>query len=89
MICLPKEIRLWEIQAILSYMYNGEVSVSQEGLTGLVKCAEILKVKGLCGTSTVKCIPNNQVNNKDETQLEDAIGKTLILAFNYYFYYFQ
>jgi hypothetical protein len=25
-ICLPKEIRLWEMQAILSYMYNGEVS---------------------------------------------------------------
>lgn len=26
-ICLPKEIKLWEMQAILSYMYNGEVKI--------------------------------------------------------------
>ncbi|CRL01692.1 CLUMA_CG014910, isoform A [Clunio marinus] len=48
-ICLPKEIRLWEIQAILQFMYHGEVCISQEGLTSLVKCAEMLQVKGLCG----------------------------------------
>ncbi|KAG5682065.1 hypothetical protein PVAND_011448 [Polypedilum vanderplanki] len=46
-ICLPSEIQLWEIQAILNYMYNGEVCISQDGLKSLVKCAELLQVKGL------------------------------------------
>lgn len=59
-ICLPKEIKLWEIQAILSFMYNGEVCISQEGLSSLVKCAELLQVKGLCGNETSTIIPTEK-----------------------------
>lgn len=55
-ICLPKEIKLWEVQALLQFMYHGEVCISQEGLSSLVKCAELLQVKGLCGNETTSII---------------------------------
>lgn len=59
-ICLPKEIKLWEIQAILSFMYHGEVCISQEGLSSLVKCAELLQVKGLYGSEATSIVPNEK-----------------------------
>lgn len=59
-ICLPKEIKLWEIQALLQFMYHGEVCISQEGLSSLVKCAEMLQVKGLCGNETTSIISKDK-----------------------------
>lgn len=59
-ICLPKEIKLWEIQALLQFMYHGEVCISQEGLSSLVKCAELLQVKGLCGNETTSIISKDK-----------------------------
>uniref|UniRef100_A0A182MEY1 BTB domain-containing protein n=1 Tax=Anopheles culicifacies TaxID=139723 RepID=A0A182MEY1_9DIPT len=49
-IILPRDIKLWAIQALVDFMYKGEVNVSQAGLPDLMKCAEILKIRGLCGT---------------------------------------
>lgn len=59
-ICLPKEIKLWEVQALLQFMYHGEVCISQEGLSSLVKCAELLQVKGLCGNETTSIISKDK-----------------------------
>lgn len=42
-----KDIKYEEIRAILDYMYKGEVNVAQEQLPGLLRVAELLKVKGL------------------------------------------
>ena len=42
-----KDIKYDEIRAILDYMYKGEVNVAQEQLPGLLRVAELLKVKGL------------------------------------------
>lgn len=41
---------------MLQFMYHGEVCISQEGLSSLVKCAELLQVKGLCGNETTSII---------------------------------
>lgn len=49
-IILPHDIKLWEIQALVDFMYKGEVNVSQEGLSDLLKCAEALQIRGLCGS---------------------------------------
>jgi hypothetical protein len=67
-ICLPLEIKLWEIEAILAFMYNGSVAISQEGLQSLVKVAEILQVKGLCGDSSA--ISSNEPNS--QTIIDEA-----------------
>ncbi|CAO1407113.1 unnamed protein product [Diamesa serratosioi] len=66
-ILLPNEIRLWQMQAILQFMYQGEVCISQEGLPSLVKCAELLQVKGLCGSdpSTIVSADNQDSDNNE------------------------
>uniref|UniRef100_A0A4Y0AR47 BTB domain-containing protein n=1 Tax=Anopheles funestus TaxID=62324 RepID=A0A4Y0AR47_ANOFN len=60
-IILPRDIKLWAIQALVDFMYKGEVNVSQAGLPDLMKCAEILKIRGLCGSDAALNL--NQIHN--------------------------
>ncbi|XP_011164365.1 longitudinals lacking protein, isoforms H/M/V [Solenopsis invicta] len=46
-IIVLKDVKYSEIKAILEYMYRGEVNVAQDQLPGLLKVAQVLKVKGL------------------------------------------
>ncbi|XP_071636903.1 uncharacterized protein [Temnothorax longispinosus] len=46
-IIILKDAGFPEIQAILEYMYRGEVNVAQNQLPDLLKIAQVLKVKGL------------------------------------------
>ncbi|XP_068085624.1 protein jim lovell [Anabrus simplex] len=48
-----KDLRGWEVQAIVDFMYKGEISVVQEQLTSLIKAAESLQVRGLAHTEHV------------------------------------
>ncbi|KAJ6641790.1 Protein bric-a-brac 2 [Pseudolycoriella hygida] len=57
-IILPRDIKLWEIQALVDFMYKGEVNVSQAGLPDLLKCAEALQIRGLCGTDAALNLNN-------------------------------
>lgn len=61
-IILPRDIKLWEIQALVDFMYKGEVNVSQAGLPDLLKCAEILQIRGLCGSDAALNL-NHITNN--------------------------
>lgn len=61
-IILPKDVKLWEIQALVDFMYKGQVNVSQAGLPQLLKCAETLQIRGLCGTDSTL----NEVSTKNE-----------------------
>lgn len=42
-----KDIKCSDIEALLSYMYAGVVSVLQQDLARLIKAAELLQIKGL------------------------------------------
>lgn len=42
-----KDIRKSDLEALLDYMYIGEVDVRQSELAGLIKAAECLRIKGL------------------------------------------
>merc|ERR1712198_528157 len=42
-----KDIRHEDLEALLNYMYLGEVNVLQNDLSGLIKAAECLRIKGL------------------------------------------
>lgn len=41
-----KDLSGWEVQAIIDFMYRGEISVGQEQLQSLIKAAESLQVRG-------------------------------------------
>lgn len=49
-IILPSDIKLWTIQALVEFMYKGQVNVSQAGLPDLVKSGDLLQIRGLCNT---------------------------------------
>lgn len=44
---IMKDVEPHHLEALLNYMYKGEVNVLQESLPGLIKAAEALKIKGL------------------------------------------
>ncbi|XP_069170258.1 zinc finger and BTB domain-containing protein 17 isoform X4 [Procambarus clarkii] len=46
-IIVVKDVECKDIEALLSYMYAGVVSVAQNDLTQLIKAAELLQIKGL------------------------------------------
>ncbi|CAB3364648.1 Hypothetical predicted protein [Cloeon dipterum] len=42
-----KDLKEWEVQAIVDFMYKGEISVSQAQLSSLIRAAESLQIRGL------------------------------------------
>ncbi|XP_022125918.1 protein bric-a-brac 1 isoform X1 [Pieris rapae] len=46
-IVILRDIMYSDLKAVVEFMYRGEINVSQEQITGLLKVAETLKVRGL------------------------------------------
>lgn len=83
-IILPSDIKLWTVQALVEFMYKGQVNVSQAGLPDLVKSGDLLQIRGLCNTditagltlqnnntngrTPVNNLTNNLINNKSIPQ---------------------
>ena len=63
-IIILKDVRGWEVQCIVDFMYKGETSVPEAQLTGLIKAAEGLKVRGLTSSDQV---PRNSNLHVDTT----------------------
>jgi len=59
-IIVLKDIRGWEVQCIVDFMYKGETSVPEAQLTSLIKAAESLKVRGLTSSDQVSSHRNSQ-----------------------------
>ncbi|XP_058795887.1 sex determination protein fruitless isoform X11 [Phymastichus coffea] len=47
-----KDVKFKELKAMMDYMYRGEVNISQDQLTALLKAAESLQIKGLSDSKT-------------------------------------
>ena len=58
-----------ELRAVLDFMYNGEVSVSQDSLNNFLSAAEELAVKGLTANDALS---NTQTNLDEEPQVRNA-----------------
>lgn len=68
----------WEVQAIVDFMYRGEISVRQERLQTLIKAGESLQVRGLVHhpagvASDIQCPPVDQ-DDIDEDEHESFPG---------------
>ncbi|XP_027226668.2 protein tramtrack, beta isoform isoform X7 [Penaeus vannamei] len=82
------DIKCRELEALLSYMYAGEVSVPQSNLAMLIKVAEVLQIKGLAvpdtppapakskssslESGTERCSPHPAKRRRTEERLVDT-----------------
>ena len=45
-IVFMRDLKFWEVQALVEFMYSGEVNVAQDKLPSLLAAAEALQIKG-------------------------------------------
>lgn len=81
-IILPQEIKFWTVQALVEFMYKGQVNVSQSGLPDLVKTGDLLQIRGLCNTditsglSTQPSLQAGETNKKPSTISKNVISSS-------------
>ncbi|XP_069684525.1 protein bric-a-brac 2-like isoform X10 [Periplaneta americana] len=68
-IVLMKDLKFWEVQALVDFMYRGEVNVGQDKLPSLLAAAEALQIKGLAG-------PASTSSSHDEDSLPPSLPLT-------------
>ncbi|GAB0100847.1 hypothetical protein DMENIID0001_169440 [Sergentomyia squamirostris] len=66
------EIRFWMIEALIKFMYQGEVSVGKRDFADLVRCARTLKIQGFDGNILPQFANENQESENSLTQEETA-----------------
>jgi BTB/POZ domain len=64
-----KDYQRWVVQAIIDFMYRGEISVPQEHLTQLIQAGESLQIRGLIGavpvTATESLLIENSIDKRE------------------------
>ena len=64
-IFILKDVTFQELEAMMEYMYKGEVNIAQDQLKGLLKTAESLLIKGLY---------DNKMQTKGTTSDESSVS---------------
>jgi len=67
-----KGVKINHLEAIVDFIYNGEVNIAQDDLKDLLETAEDLKVKGLSEKQTDKT-----TNKKDDSRKESEPGNII------------
>lgn len=81
-IIVLQDVSFTALSAIISYMYNGEVSVTEEYLPILVKTAECLQIKGLSMADNVDDEIESESTHCDklESTIETIIIKQEVVS---------
>lgn len=66
-IVILRDIRFVELKGIIEFMYRGEINVSQEEISPLLRVAELLKIRGLA-----------DVNADHKVEMADTSERTLM-----------
>ncbi|XP_041971215.1 protein bric-a-brac 2-like isoform X2 [Aricia agestis] len=72
-IVLMRDMRFSEMQALVDFMYKGEVNVTQEELPSLLKSAEALQIRGLCSSEPGGLPSEVKTEQKDFALASDAL----------------
>ncbi|XP_059479949.1 protein bric-a-brac 2-like isoform X2 [Neocloeon triangulifer] len=76
-IIFMKDMRFWEVRALVDFMYRGEVNVTQEELNSLLRAAESLQIRGLYGNEQQKVAAAvtkaTELSKKDDDSNLDTI----------------
>ncbi|KZC08675.1 PREDICTED: broad-complex core protein isoforms 1/2/3/4/5-like [Dufourea novaeangliae] len=76
-----RDMRMWELQALVEFMYRGEVYVEQQQLAKLMQAAEVLQIRGLSTqgsdntlneTNSQQCDSNTPVVPSTPTQQDGS-----------------
>lgn len=62
-----QDVHYTELESILSFVYKGEVNILQENLPLLLRAAETLQIRGLCGQSAKEHNPDENSSEKMST----------------------
>lgn len=73
-IVIMQDTKYAELKAIIDFMYKGEINIPHHQLSGLLKTAEVLKVKGLIDVA--------EENNNQSTSLDIKIHSTTTIPEN-------
>uniref|UniRef100_A0A182F460 BTB domain-containing protein n=2 Tax=Anopheles albimanus TaxID=7167 RepID=A0A182F460_ANOAL len=68
-----KDFRGWVVQAIVDFMYRGEISVPQERLSVLIQAGESLQVRGLVDHPVAGNTPTPAQSPEDFSLLESSL----------------
>ncbi|CAB3376331.1 Hypothetical predicted protein [Cloeon dipterum] len=79
-IVILKDVQNTELDALLSFMYQGEVYISQDRLSSFLRTAEILQVRGLAGaTAPAGLLQTDQTQAKNRSKGGSGRGSPLPL----------
>lgn len=70
-----KDIEEFHLEALLNYMYNGEVNVLQDRLPGLIRAAEALRIRGLAiceDSSGDSSTPEGKKSHKEKKKSDNS-----------------
>lgn len=70
-VIILQDIKHEHLEALLDYMYVGEVNILQADLEGLIRAAECLKIKGLAGPDDDVLMASSNVERRTKRSLED------------------
>lgn len=77
-ILILKDIKYQELQAMMNYMYRGEVNITQETLGSFLKAAESLQIRGLTDSNSSN--NNNCVENNNGVARDTAVAAAAAAA---------
>ncbi|XP_012284483.1 uncharacterized protein LOC105701908 [Orussus abietinus] len=74
-----RDMRMWELQALVEFMYRGEVYVEQQQLARLMQAADALQVRGLSTQGREQTQPENNLQ-PSSSPTETPISSTKAAA---------
>lgn len=68
-IIILKDIRWFELKAVVEFMYKGEINVCQEDIAPLLQVAESLKIRGLADVNNEHDLTTTKPTEKEDTSI--------------------